>query len=125
MIVLDASAILAYMFREASYTEVGKVINHSCLSTVNLSEVLNRFVRDGHDVDEVLRKIQLSPVEIIPFTAAHAAIAARLLPSTQPRGLSLGDRACLALALDRNLPAMTADQTWLELDIAVEIKVIR
>jgi PIN domain nuclease of toxin-antitoxin system len=44
---------------------------------------------------------------------------------TAPWGLSLGDRACLALARLRNLPAVTADRAWAKLDLAIPIEVVR
>jgi PIN domain nuclease of toxin-antitoxin system len=125
MIALDASAFLAFLFREPGHAQVAAVIESACLSTVNLSEVIGRFVRDGHDARAVLRRLTATAIEIVPFTAADAALAASLVPATRPVGLSLGDRACLALALTRGIPALTADRTWTRLDTGVEIQVIR
>ena len=125
MIVLDASALLAFLFRESGHEIVEKYIPESCISTVNLSEVLGRFARDGHDIVQVRQQIAASPIEITPFSAQTAVITAELLPITKPFGLSLADRACLALAIERKLPALTADQVWLELDIAVKVISIR
>ena len=67
MIALDASALLAFLFRERGYKRVAEVVEYSCLSTVNLSEVLGRFVRDGHDSKEVLARIAATTIEIVPF----------------------------------------------------------
>lgn len=125
MIVLDASALLAFLFGEPGHERVGPRLGDACISAVNLSEVLARFARDGHDVREVLERIQASPVETAPFLAEDAALAAALVPVTAPLGLSLGDRACLALAAARKAPAWTADRTWRSLDTAVEVEVIR
>lgn len=125
MIALDASALLAFLFREAGHERVGAVIGDACLSAVNLSEVIGRFVRDGHDARTVLDRLTSTNIEIIPFGAADAALAASLVPKTRPLGLSFGDRACLALALARRIPAVTADRTWARLNIGVEIQVIR
>lgn len=125
MIVLDASALLAYLFGEPGHERVAARLSEACVSAVNLSEVLGRFARDGHDVREVLERITESPVETAPFLAEDAALAAALVPATKPLGLSLGDRACLALAAARNAPAWTADRSWRSLDVAVSIEVIR
>ena len=125
MIALDASALLAFLFREAGHEQVGSLIEDSCLSAVNLSEVIARFVRDGHDAPTVLHRLTSTTIEIVPFATADAALAASLVPETRRLGLSLGDRACLALALTRKIPAVTADRTWARLQIGVDIQVVR
>ena len=125
MITLDASALLAFLFPEAWHERVRAAIEAACLSTVNLSEVIGRFVRDGHAARVVLERLRATTLELVPFTADDAALAASLVPATRPLGLSLGDRACLALALARGIPALTADRTRLRLDIGVHIQVIR
>jgi PIN domain nuclease of toxin-antitoxin system len=125
VIALDASALLAFLFRETGHAQVGALLEDACLSSVNLSEVIARFVRDGHDAGTVLRRLTATSIELVPFTAADAALAASLMPETRPLGLSLGDHACLALALARKIPAVTADRTWARLRIGVEIQVVR
>jgi ribonuclease VapC len=125
MMVLDASALLAYLFREEGHERVAEIIDDSCLSTVNLSEVIGRFVRDGHDGPTVLRRLAASPITIVTFSAADASRAASLIPKTERLGLSLGDRACLALAMTRGIPAVTADRSWKRLALGVPVRVIR
>lgn len=125
MIALDASALLAFLFRESGHEQVGVMLDTACLSTVNLAEVIGRFVRDGHNAHQVLQKLTSTTIEIVPFTAEDAALAASLIPATRPLGLSLGDRACLALALSRNIPAITADRIWAQLHIGVTIQFVR
>jgi PIN domain nuclease of toxin-antitoxin system len=125
MIALDASALLAFLFKEKGYERVIGILNQACLSTVNLAEVIGRFVLDGHDAESVLQRLTAAPLEIVPFGQVDAALAASLLPRTRPLGLSLGDRACLALAIARRIPAVTADGSWLKLDLGIKIEVIR
>ena len=125
MIVLDASALLAFLFREPGHERVAARVDRSCLSAVNLSEVLGRFARDGKEVGEVSRRIAATAIEIVPFTVEHAEVAASLEPATRALGLSLGDRACLALAATRRLTALTADRAWAELDLGIAIELIR
>lgn len=125
MIVLDASALLAFMFRESGHEQVATVIDDSCISAVNLSEVIGRFVRDGHDALTVLRRISGTAIEVVPFGDSDAAIAAALVPKTRSHGFSLADRACLALALSRGVAAVTADRAWVEVDVGVRVQLIR
>jgi len=125
VIALDASALLAFLFAEKGHERVAKHLNDSCLSAVNLAEVASRFARDGHDPRELCRRIADSSIEIVPFLTGDAAIAAALVPITQEYGLSLGDRACLALAMVRQIPALTADRAWASLNLPVAVQLIR
>jgi PIN domain nuclease of toxin-antitoxin system len=92
---------------------------------VNLSEVISRFARDGHNPWSVLHQITQSAVETVPFLAEDAALAAALIPAARPLGLSLGDRACLALAISRKISVYTADRIWAQLKVEVSIQIIR
>lgn len=125
MMALDASAVLAFLFGEPGAERVADLLGESCMSTVNLAEVIGRFTRDGHDPREVLQHIAESPIELVPFLAEDAALAAALIPRTRSLGLSLGDRACLALGLARRITVCTADPAWLTADLGVEVDVIR
>jgi ribonuclease VapC len=71
MIALDASALLAFMFREPGHEQVAKVIEESCLSTVNLAEVLDRFARDGHNSAAVLTRLQSTAIELVPLSVSQ------------------------------------------------------
>jgi PIN domain nuclease of toxin-antitoxin system len=125
VIALDASALLAYLFVETGHEQVAAQIEHCCISTVNLAEVAARFARDGHDPRAVCDRIGASSIEIVPFLTDAAATVAALAPLTHARGLSLGDRACLALAMEREIPALTADRAWSDLKLPVEIRLLR
>ena len=125
MIILDASALLAFLFNESGRERVAEHVESSCLSAVNLTEVIGKFVQHGHSADLVLGKIMASTIEVVPFSPPDAALAASLLPRTKPFGLSLADRACLALAITRGVPVLTADRAWAGLDIGVAVYVIR
>ena len=125
MIALDASALLAFLIRERGHQRVRELLDEACLSTVNFSEVLGRFARAGQDVTLVAQRLLAAPIELVAFSTAQAAMAAALLPATQFRGLSLGDRACLALAGERGIRAVTADRSWLRLNLAIPIEAIR
>lgn len=124
-IALDASALLAFLFGEAGHEKVAEIIEDSGISSSNLAEVISRFARDGHNADQVHQQIAGSGIEIVPFRGEDAALVAAFAPSTRELGLSLGDRACLALALRRGVPAITGDQVWARLDLPLDILVIR
>jgi PIN domain nuclease of toxin-antitoxin system len=125
MKVLDASALLAFLFREPGHEMVAGEIASACISTVDLAESLGRIARDGHDPRPLLTGVSESTLEIVPFSPDQALRCARLLAQARSLGLSLGDRACLALAMERGLAAMTADAVWAALDAGVEIVLIR
>ena len=95
------------------------------MSTVNLSEVLGRLARDGQDPSVIAARLLDSPIEWVPFSVSHGARAAALVPVTQAAGLSLGDRACLALAAERGVTAVTADRAWRDLDLGIAVELIR
>jgi ribonuclease VapC len=125
MIVLDASALLAFLFREPGHEKVAPLLDESLISTVNLAEVLSRFARDGHDPRPVAARLARAGIARVPFTERLATIAAAILPLVAARRLSLGDRACLALAMSRDLPAVTADRHWAMLDLPIPVQLIR
>lgn len=124
-VVLDASAILAAILGERGEEVIARLEAGALVSTVNYAEVLTRLYDLGvtHDVAE--RSLDLLELRIVPFDIEHAGLSAELRPATRSTGLSLGDRACLALAKAQNAIAYTADQVWANLDISVEIRVIR
>ena len=125
MIALDASALLAFLLRERGHERVGELLPAACISTVNFSEVLGRFARVGQDVTIIAKKLLSTPLELVEFSTQQAILAAALVPATRHEGLSLGDRACLALARERRVRAVTADEALLGLQVGVEIEVIR
>jgi len=125
MIALDASALLAFLLRERGHLKVREVLWESCMSTVNFSEVLACFGRAGQDVPLIVKNLLAMPVELVEFTTEQATIAAGLAQMTRAAGLSLGDRACLALARERRIPAMTADRAWSRLQLGIEVQTVR
>ena len=92
---------------------------------MNWSEVYRRWIAHGIDASGLRADVEALGLEIVPFTAEDAEQAANLWPATRRGGLSLGDRACLALARRLGLPAFTADRSWLDVDLGLEIRSIR
>jgi PIN domain nuclease of toxin-antitoxin system len=127
MIVLDTSAVLALLFDEPGADEVKSVLASAILSAINYAEVLGRYERDGKDSRSIATRIAGDTREIVAFDASMAYDAAHLMRITRPFGLSLGDRCCLALAMQRKCPVLTADRIWLRLSLPtpLEIRSIR
>ena len=115
--VLDASAILALIFLERGWDKVDPIRHLAAISTVNLAEVLTKLVQDGISIEKAAKQIFGLTIRIVEFDRNLAAKTAELRPLTKHLGLSLGDRACLALAIDENAVAVTADKNWAKLDI--------
>lgn len=122
MIVLDASAVLAVLLREPGDAKIAPRLPGSLMSAANLAEVLSRMAEKGDDPDHYAAELRSFGIRIEPVTEQHAKDAAALRPVTKPLGLSLGDRLCLALALERGLPALTTETRWSRLDIGVEVQ---
>lgn len=119
--VIDASAALIYILDEPGSDHVAPHLKDGLMSAVNLSEVVARLVRTGADP---MRAHYLG-CRMIPFDAELADLAGRLWTMTASFGLSLGDRACLALARREKLPVLTADRAWAELSVDVDVVLVR
>ena len=124
-VVLDASAILALIAQEPGSDRVAGALDDALLSTVNLAELVGKLRQRGaseSDTEAILDELHL---EVVPFDRHHAFVAGNLVASTRSAGLSLGDRACLALALATGCAAMTADRAWAEVETGVRVDLIR
>ncbi len=124
--VLDASALLAVLNAEPGADNLPPSLLHDAVcSTVNLAEVQSKLVDRGIQPDDAWAAA-LSPIrESAVFTEEHAKTAGSLVAQTRSLGLSMGDRACLALAISLNAPVYTADRSWKSLKVGVRIHVIR
>ncbi|WP_407523847.1 type II toxin-antitoxin system VapC family toxin [Methylobacterium oryzisoli] len=125
--VLDASAVLALLFDEPGADQVRAHVAEGLIGVANLAETLAKLVDRGLPPAEAAQAVTILGMQIVPFTDAQARTSAALRPATRAAGLSLGDRACLALALERGLPAVTAERRWSEIAeaVGVTVEVIR
>ncbi len=123
--VLDASAILALLRNEAGSEMVDGYRGDALVSAVNIAEVAANLADQGMPPAQWHYVLALLDLEVAPFDNSQALSTGNLRQSTRRQGLSLGDRACLQLAAMRGLPAVTADRAWAELEIGVEVRVIR
>jgi ribonuclease VapC len=124
-IVADASAILALLKREPFGDFEAARLFRATISAVNVSEVLERLCAGGADEAGAIAAVAELKLNIIDFTELQAHATARLRPATRRAGLSLGDRACLALGQTLGYPVVTADRAWAGLDIGVNVVLIR
>lgn len=125
-IVLDASALLALLNREPGGEKLTpQLLSAATSSTVNLAEVQSKLVSRGLKPDEAW-EATLSPIrEAAVFTSEQAKIAGSLIARTSAFGLSLGDRACLALGIALKAPVYTADRSWKNLKLGIRIHLVR
>ena len=125
-IVLDASALLTVLNREPGAERLTpRLLSAATSSTVNLAEVQGKLVSRGIRPDEAW-EAALSPIrEAAVFTGEQAKIAGGLIAQTRALGLSLGDRACLALAIALKAPVYTADREWKKLKLGIGIHLVR
>ena len=124
-IVLDASAVLALLNAETGAGIVQEALPDAVISSVNLAEVATRLAAVGMPKTKIQETISMLGLEIQSFTSEQAYTTGYLYPHTQSTGLSLGDRACLALANQRAVIALTADRAWEQLDLDIQVRLIR
>ncbi len=123
--VLDASVILAAILGELSSDQAERWMTGSCASSVNVSEVFAKLIDKGFPAEAITESIEAMKLDARPFDPDLARQTGLLRGPTRHAGLSLGDRACLALAGQLGLPAATADRAWANVDIGVEVVFIR
>ena len=124
-VVLDASALLAYLKDEPGGDVVEAVLAECAMSSVNWAEVIQKSLAAGVVVEGMLDDLQALGLVVEPFTPKDGEVAGRLWEQTRQYGLSLGDRACLSLGLRLNVPVLTADRDLGTLNLGLDIRVVR
>jgi ribonuclease VapC len=126
-VVLDASALLAFLLAEPGSEKVRDLLDGAVLGSVNLAEVVSYFAKLGVERSDIEALLSPLPVELADGDTDLAYDAGMLRRVTVTGGLSLGDRYCLALAKSRAARALTADRRWSSLtrQTGVEIELIR
>jgi PIN domain nuclease of toxin-antitoxin system len=124
-IVLDASAILAFLKRERGADRVEPVLDQAAISAVNVAEVQGKLVNLGLSRIEAEVRIRFLGSKIIPFDEQQAIEAGSLIAQTRSLSLSFGDRACLALAIARKATVYTTDRAWKSLNLGIKIEILR
>jgi ribonuclease VapC len=122
-VVLDSSAVLALLQGEPGADEVEGLLDGALMSCVNLSEVLQKAEQHGVDTEGLEYDLEALGIELRDFDVGTARPAAELWSDRNE--LSLGDRACLALAKLSDATAITADGRWTTAGLGVDVRMIR
>jgi PIN domain nuclease of toxin-antitoxin system len=123
--VLDASAVLAFLNGEPGGDVAARHLGDARISAVNAIEVGTKLMDGGMTFAAAWEAIDLLDMELVGLDAAMAAVATQLREPTKAGGLSLADRACLALAIRYGTVAITADRAWATLDLPCPVELIR
>ena len=125
-VVLDASAVLAIVNAEPGADLVRASLTGAIMSAVNYSEVLKKTVEHGGTSEAAAAFVRGLSITLVPFDEVLAAVTADLHPQAKQHGLSLADRACLALGIQRQSTVLTADSKWKQLGLSsLKIRLIR
>lgn len=124
-VVLDASALLALLDVEPGHERIAETLPGAIICAVNLAEVVGKLAERGVPLAKARLALQGLGLEVMPFDESLAYVCGSLRPLTKAQGLSLGDRACLALAMQQRGAAWTSDRVWSSIQIEVEIVLIR
>lgn len=111
-VVMDASAVLALVRDEPGADKVGPHVGRAAISAVNLQEVIKELLLSGLDASTVRELLEELRLDVRPHDVEAAYAAAALHAQTKEFGRGLGDRSCLALAIQLGVPALTADREW-------------
>ena len=124
-IVFDSSVVIAILNQERGFELAESALSKALISTVNLAEVATYLAKNSVPSDTIREILASFPIQVLPFDESLAIQTGCLYPSCKHLGLSLGDRACLALAISRKLPVLTADKIWSKLELNISIQVLR
>lgn len=123
--VFDSSAVLAIVFAEPGASRAMELLDGGLISSVNYSEAMAKMIEKGFAAAEAIDGLAALTLQLAPFDKGQAEQAAQLRKSTAHKGLSIGDRACLALTASRQGVAVTTDRIWLDLDLDIRIETLR
>ncbi|HTE66823.1 MAG TPA: PIN domain-containing protein [Candidatus Binatia bacterium] len=125
--VLDASAVLAWLFRERGEQLVDRMLEHGALSTVNLAEVLYRSDEAGMEIEGLEQDLKALGLRVVSFTDGDARLVPEIRRAArrERQRLSLADCCCLAMGVRLNLPVVGGDQAWESLQLGVDVHPIR
>ena len=125
-IVFDSSALIMLFAKEKGYEIIKQHMKNAIISSVNIAEVYKYCIEVQNLSEEDCRNlIKLSGIKIIEFCEEQALITAKIIKKTKQYGLSLGDRACIALAMLKNYPVLTCDKIWQKVDLDIEFIMAR
>jgi ribonuclease VapC len=125
LIVLDTSALLAFLLGEKGQQRVATELSRSVMSTINLSETLARMIPHGIDPRALRVQLDTAGIRFVDLDAAQAVVVAEIRDRMRRRGIGIADCCCLALGLHIAVPVLTADRAWSQLGLGVQVDLIR
>ena len=123
--VVDSSVVLIVLKSELGFESILPLLPRALISAVNVAECITVLVRDGTPPNDARESLASTQVIVAPFDRDLAEQTGALIAQTRHAGLSLGDRACLALGAREKLPVFTADRSWKGVNVGVEIQLVR
>jgi len=126
-VVLDTTAVLAYLFQESGADMVSLVLEtgSGLISSVNYAELVSKLIDHGMTSEIIRETLYDLELDVIEYDEHQAFLTGELLTASKSFGLSLGDRACLALGITKQLPVLTADRVWSNVPVQTQVQVIR
>jgi ribonuclease VapC len=124
-IVFDSSVILAHLNDEPGSERAAPLFGDALISAVNVAEIVSKLAERGAALNLIRAALSRYGLQIATFDEELAERTGALRPRTKSLGLSLGDRACLALAERFALPVLTADRTWKDLNLSIDVQLLR
>ena len=125
MIVIDSSALLAFLLREPGHEIVTAQLAQASMSTVNFSEVLARMSRENIAPRTLGPKLLELGLTLVEFDPPQAVIASEIRESARTHGIAMSGCCCIALAMHQAMPVLTADRAWTSLGFDVDVQLIR
>lgn len=125
--VIDTSAVFIDLQNERGADEARKWLRDAVISSVNLHEIVAKVTEKGASPDQARALVEKLRLTVHPHGEEDAIESGLLRSTTKSKGLSLGDRACLALAKKLDLPAVTGDGAWVDVadDLGVKVVMVR
>ena len=123
VVVLDASALLALLKREAGAEIVEASLDQAVIGSVNLGEAAQIQYAYGWNRAEFETAVALMEIPVVPVSHKTAIDAADFRELARKNGISQADCLCLALAKSESAVALTADRDWLKIADMVGVKV--
>jgi ribonuclease VapC len=123
-VVFDSSVVLAHINNEPGSERISHLFGDAVISAVNFAEVITKLAEWQVAMETARSALSRYGLQIVVFDERLAERTGALRFKTKAFGLSLGDRACLALAEWLRLPVLTTDRMWKELGLPIDVQLV-
>jgi ribonuclease VapC len=125
VIILDTPAVVAFLRNEPGGEVAVRHLPEGCLSTVTVAETIGRMERDGMTPAATMGHLRKTGIAVVAFDEAQSEVAGKLIEPGRRWRISLGDCCCIALAIVQGCAVLTADRNWRNLNLPIEVRLIR